>query len=122
MAKVSARSRQIGDQIHRELAQLLQFELKDPRVGMVTITAVEVTSELDVAKVYVTSMQETDEKVLIQTLDKAAGFLRHELGSRLRLRTIPRLQFKYDKSLEQGNYLRSLIDQAVARDRKNTTD
>lgn len=122
MAKVSSRTRQVGDQIHRELAQLLQFALKDPRLGMVTVTAVTVSPELDVAQVYITAMNQQDEKVLIKTLTNAGGFLRRELSGKLRLRTVPRLVFKYDHSLERGNYMSSLIDQAIEQDKKNSSN
>ncbi len=117
MAKVSARSRQIGDQMHRELAELLQFHLKDPRLGMVTITAVEVNSELEYATVYVTALAAADKRSeMLSVLNGAAGFLRKELARRIRLRVVPQLKFVYDQSLEHGNYISALIADAVARE------
>lgn len=120
MARTSPRKRQVGDLMHRELAELLQFHLKDPRVGMVTITAVEVNADLDIAKVYFTSMaredQEDKRKEVVKILNNAGGFLRRELSSRIRLRIVPKLEFIYDQSLERGNYMSTLIDAAVAAD------
>ncbi len=123
MAKASPRARQIGDQMHRELAQLLQFHLKDPRVGMVTVTAVEVNRDLDFAKVFVTILQQHGTRAeVIKILNAAGGFLRKEMARRIRLRIMPKLEFVYDQSLEHGNYMSSLIDAAVAGDAAGKQD
>lgn len=109
--------------MQRELAQLIQFEIKDPRVGMVTVSAVEVSKDLSVAKVFISTLG--DEKELNDTvlvLDKAAGFLRHELGRRMTIRAVPELRFHVDTSIAQGRRLSDLIDQAVERDNKEHQD
>lgn len=108
-----ARAQQVADQIQRELATLIQFETKDPRVGMVTVTAVRVSPDLEHARVYVTSLG-GEHQQMVAVLNKAAGYYRRELGSRMRLRLVPSLKFFYDESLEHGNALSALIDEAVA--------
>lgn len=115
MAKEFSRSRRVADQIQRHLAELIQMELGDPRVGMVTITAVDVSHEFEHAHVYFTVLGKTldDQKQVEETtevLNHAAGFLRRELARRLKLRTTPDLVFVYDTSLEKGNRLTDLID------------
>lgn len=117
MPKEFSRNRRVGEQLQRELAQLLQFESKDPRVAGVTVQAVQVSKDLSVAKVYYTIMGK-DASAEAQTgLEKAAGFLRRELGHRLVMRHVPSLVFKYDDSIERGSSLSQLIDEAVASDR-----
>lgn len=112
------RTDRISDQMQRELAELIFRELKDPRLGMVTITSIEVSRELDHAKVYVTVMPTANANPAqsIEALQHAAGFLRHELGRRMKIRTIPELHFLYDETLERGNRMSALIDQALADD------
>jgi ribosome-binding factor A len=120
MKKTSQRSRRVGDEIQRELAQLLRDEVKDPRVGRVTITAVEVSPDLSHAKVFVTHLagrEHADEAVT--ALQHTAGFLRTALSRRLKLYSVPQLHFVYDDSIESGIRLSQLIDDAVAADRKN---
>ncbi|MDE1941806.1 MAG: 30S ribosome-binding factor RbfA [Betaproteobacteria bacterium] len=111
------RSRRIGDQIQKDLSDLIRRELKDPRVGMVTITAVEVSSDYSHAKVYVASLQ--GQESLHRSLDalrESAGFLRRLLGKRLTTRTLPQLHFLEDQTLDRAMAISSLIDEAVASD------
>lgn len=123
MAKEFSRPRRIGEQMQRELALLIQQELKDPRLGMVTVSAVEVTRDLAHAKVYITVFDpQHDVEQSLAILRKAAGFLRHELGRRVVMRSLPELHFVYDTSVEQGAKLSALIDEAVARDKKDKSD
>jgi len=96
-------------------------EMKDPRVLGVTFTAVEVTSELEHAKFWFTTYAE-DHAAALQGLAKAAGFLRSELAHRMKMRTVPRLNFHYDESVERGAHLSKLIDDAVAEDRQHNQD
>jgi len=114
MPRDFSRAARIADQIQRDLSDLIRKELKDPRVGLVTITAVEVTRDLSHAKVYITSLtgaESTDRS--IQALQHAAGFLRTQLSHTLKVRSIPQLHFVYDASVERGARLSQLIDQAV---------
>jgi ribosome-binding factor A len=112
MAKDFARSDRVAEQIQRELADLLQFEVKDPRVGMVTVTEVEVTSDMAHAKIYYSAKAGTAE--LQAGLEKTAGFLRGQLAKRMLLRTVPQLHFIYDASIDRGMKLSKMIDEALA--------
>ncbi len=117
------RTRRIGEQMQRELAALIRSEVKDPRVGMVTVSAVEVTRDLAHAKVFVTVLGDADAKRdSMVALTSAAGFLRHELGQRMLTRTVPQLRFVYDESIERGSQLSALIDKAVASDQDKKDD
>ena len=115
MPREFSRASRIADQIQRDLSGLIRQEVKDPRVGLVTITAVEVNRDLSHAKVYVSSLAEvaaTEQSV--EALQHAAGFLRSQLSRTLKLRSVPQLQFLYDASVERGVRLSHLIDEAVA--------
>lgn len=115
MPKDHSRPHRVAEQIQRELAELLQLELKDPRVGMVTLTGVEVTPDYAHAKVYFTLLNQghpLEETVV--GLNRAAGFLRSQLAQRMRLRIVPQLHFVFDSSVERGVQLSHLIEDAVA--------
>ena len=120
MPKDFPRSRRIAEQIRRELAELIRLELKDPRVpGLVTITDVEVSPDQSHAKVFFTLLGDARKIEDATTgLKSAAGFLRTQLGHRMKLRVVPQLDFKYDASVERGVRLSHLIDEAVASDPK----
>jgi ribosome-binding factor A len=124
MPKDFPRTRRIADQIQRELAELIRLELKDPRItGLVTITGVEVSSDQAHAKVFFTLLG--DDKKIEETaagLKSAAGFLRTQLARRMKLRTIPQLEFSYDASVERGVRLSRLIDEAVASDHRQSSE
>ncbi len=120
MPKDYPRSRRIAEQIQRELSEIIWLELKDPRVGMITITDVEVTSDHEHAKVFFTRMGKSGEPgaaadniAVTNALEHAAGFLRSELAHRMRLRIVPQMHFEYDDSVERGVRLSRLIDEAV---------
>lgn len=120
MAKDFSRTRRIGEQMQRELATLIQQEIQDPRLGMVTVSAVEVSRDLAHAKVFITVLddQQQDISASLDVLNRAGGFLRHELGRRMTLRTVPVLRFVYDESMARGNALSQLIDEAVKSDKQ----
>jgi ribosome-binding factor A len=108
------RLRRVADQIQRELSELLRAELKDPRVGMITLTGVEVSPDLGHAKVFFTTLADAESLKEIEAgLERAAGFLRARLGKRLSLRVTPEIRFKHDVSVERGVHLSQLIDAAV---------
>ena len=121
MPKDYPRSRRIAEQIQRELSEIIRLELKDPRVGMITLTDVEVTPDYSHAKIFFTRMVSlgaaaagnADNADILQALEHAAGFLRSELAHRMRLRIVPQLHFEYDESVERGVRLSNLIDEAV---------
>ena len=117
MPKDFSRSLRIADQIQRELADQIRNELKDPRIGMLTLTGVEVSHDYAHAKVFYTTLRSESDNFLISNgLEHAAGFLRSQLSHRLKLRVVPQLHFVYDESIERGVRLSQLIDEAVARE------
>lgn len=121
MAKEFSRSSRVSEQIHRELSELIQLEIKDPRLAhlfkLVTLTDVEVTPDYAHAKVYFTSLAGDDRRADIEHgLQQSASFLRRELGRRVRIHHTPELHFVYDASVERGTRLASLIDEAVKSD------
>ena len=119
MAKEYSRTKRVAEQIQKELAQIIQFDMKDPRLGLVTVSAVDATRDLAFADVYVSFMsvdcqQSIDEAV--EVLNQASGFLRSQLAHAVKLRFTPKLRFYYDNSLRRGRHLCSLIEHAVAED------
>ncbi len=111
------RSRRIAEQVQRELSDIVRLELKDPRVGMITITDVEVSPDQSHARIFFTLLGDQPKIDDAATgLQHAAGFLRSQLAQRMKLRIVPHLQFKYDQSVERGMRLSQLIDAAVADD------
>lgn len=125
MPKDFSRTERVADQIQRCLAQIIQLEVSDPRVGLVNINDVEVSRDYSVARVFVTfvnrdSQKESEEP--LKALNNAAGFLRAQLAKSLNARTTPRLQFIYDKTGLQGAKLDRLIDDALQADREQHAD
>ena len=117
MPKDYSRALRIADQIQRDLADLIRNELKDKRVGMITLTGVEVSQDYGHAKVYYTTLGSAEDNFLTDKgLQHSAVFLRSQLSQRLRLRVVPLLHFIYDRSIEQGIHLSQLIDKAVEQD------
>jgi ribosome-binding factor A len=114
---VNPRSRRVAEQIHHELSDILRRDMKDPRIAGVTISAVDVTSDLEHAKVWY-SLLAGESAEIAKALGHAAGFLRSELSQRMRLRVVPRLTFQYDTSIERGMHLSHLIEQAVEEDKR----
>jgi ribosome-binding factor A len=139
---MTARAQRIADQIQREIAVLIQLEVSDPRVGMVSVTGVDVSNDLAHAKIYITVLNSlggdgqfnadtlSEPGVLdqleieenLKALKKASGFIRTLIAKRLRPRVVPKLQFYYDSSIEHGQRLSGLIDDALAADRELQDD
>ncbi len=123
MPKEFSRSSRVAEQVRRELAELIQLEVKDPRVGLVTLTDVEISPDYAHAKVFFTSLKgESGVGEVLAGLRAASGFLRRELGRRIRIHTLPELHFAYDRSVEQGDRLSRLIDEAVKSDHGTSGD
>jgi ribosome-binding factor A len=133
MAKEYSRSHRVAEQMQRELADLLMFEVKDPRIGMVTITAVEVTGDMAHAKIFYSApqAQSTQSKPNMANhaktlqsiqngLENSAGYLRTQVAKRMLLRTVPQLHFVYDESIDIGMKMAQLIDAARASDKSNS--
>ena len=117
MPREFSRTDRVGSQIQRELAELVRSGLDDPRLGMITIQEVRVVRDFSHAKVFFTSMaSRLSPAESVRVLRDAAPFFRHELGCRMKLRTVPELHFVYDQSVEQGERLSSLIEQALQSD------
>jgi len=112
MANDYPRSRRVADQVQRELATLIRDEVRDPRVGSVTVSEVKVSRDFAHAEVYVTGlgMEEADSRAMVDALNGAAGFLRGQLARQMRLRKVPALHFYYDPVFDQGARLNRLID------------
>ena len=111
-----SRAERVGDTIQRQLANLIQQEIRDPRVGMVNVNAVRVSSDLSNARVFVTFVDRSDQaqiKQSIEALNNAAGFLR-----KMTLRVVPKLRFEYDESVRRAAQMTDLIDSALEADRK----
>ena len=114
------RTRRIGEQLRRELADLIRSELRDPRLALISMTSIEVSRNLSYARIFVTLVGDAAQRQeLVEALNLAAPLLRRELGKRLHLRTIPKLDFRYDEVTEQGARLSALIDAALADDRRH---
>ncbi|WP_136249090.1 30S ribosome-binding factor RbfA [Halomonas borealis] len=119
------RTDRVADQLQKELAVLIQREIKDPRLGMVTISGVTVSRDLGYADIHVTLLGEQDAERIkenLAVLKRAAGFLRSQIARRIKLRHVPELRFHFDESVVRGQHLSALIDEAVASDRERLDD
>lgn len=122
MAREFKRTDRVADQIQRDLAVLIQREIKDPRLGMVTVSHAKVSKDLSYADIYVTVLplggQDEDEAkaASLKVLNAAAGFLRGELARGIKLRIMPELRFHFDESVERGRHLHSLIESAYRKE------
>ncbi|WP_299269282.1 30S ribosome-binding factor RbfA [uncultured Psychrosphaera sp.] len=120
MQKNFSRTDRVAQQVQQEIAMLLQRDFKDPRVGWVTVSSVEVTRDLAYVTVFVTLLgqEEEEEKIkqTIEILNKAQGFFRSEIGKRMRLRIVPEIKFAYDDSLVTGITMARKVDEAIAKD------
>lgn len=118
MAREFNRADRIAQQMKREVAIILQRELKDPRVRMATVSDVTVSGDLMYAKIYVTFMDNDAEavKAAIKVLNKAKGFVRTMIGRAMKLRAVPEITFFYDKSLDEGMRISNLITETLKKD------
>ncbi len=120
MPREFKRSERVAGSLRRELARLIQMELKDPDVGFIGLSDVEVSRDLAHAKVYVTVFESEKAASSLKALKRAAGFLRSRLGQKMRIRSVPELHFHHDASVETGARMDSLIEEAVASDREHS--
>jgi ribosome-binding factor A len=116
------RAERVAGSLRRELAQLIQTEVKDPEVGFVSLSDVEVTRDLAHAKVFVTVFDPEKAAGSLKALNKAAGWLRRRLGQEMRIRSVPELHFQHDASVETGLQMDNLIEAAIAADRHGQED
>jgi len=111
------RAERVGDQIRTEIADILVRRIKDPRIGFVTVTAVEVTDDLRHAKVFVSILEDASQQSkTLQGLLKASGFIRNELGKRLRLKFLPQLSFHLDQSAQKAAHVLQLLEELKKTD------
>lgn len=118
MAKEFSRSQRVAQQVQKELAVILQREIKDPRVGMITISDVEISRDLAYATVYVTFLtigEQTPEDGMT-VLEEANGYIRSLLAKAMRLRIVPEIKFEYDKSLVEGMRMSNIVSQVIKND------
>ena len=123
--KEYGRELRVGDYLRRELASIIRSEMRDPRVGIVSVTDVRVSTDLSTARVYVASLgvDDTDQREeLLSVLNKAGGFLRSAVARQNSMRTTPRLRFYYDELIEEGARMETLIDRAVEKDIEQGND
>lgn len=114
---MSIRVERVAEQMKKEIAQLLQDEIKDPRIGFVTVTDVELSNDMQHAKVYVSIYgDEEQKKQTLEALARATGFIRREIGRRIKLRLVPEIVFKYDESIERGDRIARLLSRIKAEE------
>jgi len=112
------RPQRLGDLIQREVSELIRLELRDPRVGMLTITSVDVSPDMSHAKVFFTLLEKDRLADTLHGLKRSAGFLRSQLAKRIQMYTTPGLRFEYDESVERGDHLSRLIDSVIPKKKK----
>lgn len=124
MAREFKRSDRVAAEVQRELAQVIQMDLSNDQLGFVTVNAVRVTRDLDVAKVYVGVLNADSPEIEknLQILNQSAPWLRHQLAGRLRMRKVPELRFVYDESIERGARLTALIEGLDISDNEDGAD
>ncbi len=103
------RSQRVGDLLRKEIADIIIYRLKDPRIGFITVTGVDVTDDIKLARVYVSIFREGERKTTLEVLNSAKSFVRSELSKRLRMKVIPSIEFRLDTSIEYGNKIEELL-------------
>ena len=124
MAKEYSRTSRVAQQVQKELARILQQEVKDPRIGMVTISGVDITRDLAYAKVFVTFLtigEQTNEESL-EGLNAASGYIRRLLGKAMQLRIVPEVRFCFDETLTEGLRISELVSGAVKKDKEKIVE
>jgi len=108
--KMSLRANRVAEQMKKELSDIIGRKIKDPRIGFVTVTDVRLSGDLQIAKVYISVLgDEKQREDTLKGLAKAKGFIRSEIGQRIRLRKTPEIQFEFDESIDYGNRIETLI-------------
>lgn len=109
---MSLRSNRVGEQMKKELGEIIGRKIKDPRIGFVTVTDVQVTGDLQQAKVFISVLGDEEQREnTLKGLAKAKGFIRSEIGQRIRLRKTPEIIFEFDESIDYGNRIDTLLYQ-----------
>jgi ribosome-binding factor A len=110
------RSQRVGDLIREEVAEIIMYRLKDPRIGFVTVTGVDMTPDMKMAKVYVSVLKEEDRELTLDILNSSKSFIRSLLVKRLRMKVIPTVEFRFDTSIEYGYKIDKLLKEIKDRD------
>ncbi|MCT8561008.1 30S ribosome-binding factor RbfA [Glaesserella parasuis] len=121
MAREFSRADRVAQELQKEIAIILQREVKDPRIGMVTVSDVEISRDLSYAKVFVTFLFDSDESAVergLEGLNKASGYIRTLVGKAMRLRIVPELRFVYDQSLVEGMRMSNLVTNVIYKDQE----
>lgn len=120
---MSHRANRVGEQMKKELSDIIGRKIKDPRIGFVTVTDVQVTGDLQQAKVYISVLGDEEQKEnTLKGLAKAKGFIRTEIGHRIRLRKTPEITFEFDESIDYGNRIETLLHQLHAKPQENNRE
>jgi ribosome-binding factor A len=106
------RSQRVSDLLREEIADIIIYRLKDPRIGFITVTGVDVTDDIKIARVYVSVFHDEERKTTLEILNAAKNFIRSELSKRLRMKFIPSIEFKLDTSIEYGNRIEKLLKES----------
>ena len=122
MPREFLRSDRMAEQLRRELAEIVRDEIKDPRLGFVSFTEVRMSRDLSHAVIYCSLFNSERQQEAIDVLNRAVGFIRKEIGSRIRARIVPTLKFVIDESVTRGEAMDDLISEAMNRDKKNSSD
>ncbi|WP_445397361.1 30S ribosome-binding factor RbfA [Zobellella sp. An-6] len=122
MAREFSRTRRVGQELQKEIAVILQREIKDERLGMVTVSGVEVSRDLNYAKVFVTFLENDPERIEtgMAALKDASGYIRSLVAKAVRLRVTPELRFVYDQSLVEGMRISTLVSSTIAEDKRRS--
>ncbi|WP_143871607.1 30S ribosome-binding factor RbfA [Catenovulum sediminis] len=120
MNREFSRAERVAQQVQKEVAQIILRELKDPRIGMVTISEVEVSRDLAYAKIFISALLQEEEKAKasVKQLNEVAPYVRSLLSKRMRMRSVPILKFQLDMSLNEGIRMSELVDKAIAKDQE----
>jgi ribosome-binding factor A len=105
------RSQRVGDLLREEIADIIIYKLKDPRIGFVTVTGVDVTDDIKIAIAYISILKEEEKKTTLDILNSAKSFIRSELSKRLRMKFIPSIEFRLDSSVEYGSRIETLLNE-----------
>ncbi len=105
------RSKRVGDLLREEIADIVIYKLKDPRIGFITVTGVDVTDDIKNARVYVSILKDEDKETTLEILNSAKSFIRSELSKRLRMKFIPSIEFRLDVSIDYGNRIDKLLSE-----------
>ncbi|OCA85433.1 ribosome-binding factor A [Bacillus sp. FJAT-27225] len=118
---MSHRANRVGEQMKKELSEIIGRKIKDPRIGFVTVTDVQVTGDLQQATVYISVLGDEEQREnTLKGLAKAKGFIRSEIGSRIRLRKTPEISFEFDESIDYGNRIETLLTKIQNEDKESS--